>query len=69
MFDLDAYLARLGLQEGSSLAEVRRAHVTTIPFENLDPMRRVPVSLGPEDLERKLVAERRGGYASSRTSR
>ena len=62
MFDLDAYLARLGLQEGSSLAEVHRAHVTTIPFENLDPMRRVPVSLAPEDLERKLVAERRGGY-------
>src|SRR5262249_13908701 len=29
---------------------------------NLDPQRGVPVSLVPEDLERKLVAERRGGY-------
>jgi len=62
MFDLDAYLVRLGLQGDAELAEVHRAHVTTIPFENLDPHRRVPVSLAPDDLERKLVARRRGGY-------
>lgn len=42
--------------------EVHRAHATSIPFENLDPHRGVPVSLGPEDLERKLVHQRRGGY-------
>jgi N-hydroxyarylamine O-acetyltransferase len=41
---------------------VHRAHSTSIPFENLDPQRGVPVSLELEDLERKLVAERRGGY-------
>ena len=28
----------------------------SIPFENLDPRRGIPVSLAPEDLERKLVA-------------
>jgi N-hydroxyarylamine O-acetyltransferase len=62
MFDLDAYLGRIGLHGQPSLAEVHRAHVTSIPFENLDPHRGVPVSLALEDLERKLVAERRGGY-------
>jgi len=31
-------------------------------FENLDPHRGIPVSLVQEDLERKLVHERRGGY-------
>jgi len=62
MFDLDAYLERIGLSGRPEVAEVHRAHVTSIPFENLDPHRGVPVSLDPQDLQRKLVAERRGGY-------
>jgi N-hydroxyarylamine O-acetyltransferase len=62
MFDLDAYLVRIGLSGRPSIAEVHRAHSTTVPFENLDPHGGVPVSLALKDLERKLVAERRGGY-------
>jgi N-hydroxyarylamine O-acetyltransferase len=62
MLDLGAYLARIGLSAQPSLAEVHRAHVTSIPFENLDPRRGIPVSLAPADLERKLVKQRRGGY-------
>ncbi|MGH2883951.1 MAG: arylamine N-acetyltransferase, partial [Solirubrobacteraceae bacterium] len=62
MLDLEAYLARIGLTGRPVLAELHRAHVTSIPFENLDPRRGIPVSLAPEDLERKLVRERRGGY-------
>ncbi len=62
MHDIDAYLERIGLRGRPTLAQVHRAHLTSIPFENLDPQRGVPVSLVPEDLERKLVDERRGGY-------
>jgi len=62
VIDLAAYLERIGLAGRPSLAEIHRAHVASIPFENLDPHRGRPVSLAPEDLERKLVAERRGGY-------
>ena len=62
MIDLGAYLQRIGLAAEPRLAELHRAHVTSIPFENLDPHRGVPVSLESEALERKLVAERRGGY-------
>jgi len=62
MFDLDAYLERIGLSGRPRLEEVHRAHVASIPFENLDPHSGVPVSLELEDLQRKLVAERRGGY-------
>ena len=62
MLDLEAYLARIGLSGQPGLADVHRAHVTSIPFENLDPRRGIPVSLKPEDLERKLVQQRRGGY-------
>jgi N-hydroxyarylamine O-acetyltransferase len=62
VFDLDAYLARIGLAARPTLAEMHRAHTTSIPFENLDPRRGVPVSLAVEDLQRKLVNECRGGY-------
>jgi N-hydroxyarylamine O-acetyltransferase len=62
MFDLDAYLDRLGLTGRPGLTEIHRAHVAAIPFENLDPHNGIPVSLEIEDLQRKLVHERRGGY-------
>ena len=64
-FPLNAYLARVGLSDRAdppSLAQVHRAHVVAIPFENLDPHRGVPVSLEREALVRKLVHDRRGGY-------
>ncbi|HEY6478319.1 MAG TPA: arylamine N-acetyltransferase, partial [Polyangia bacterium] len=62
MLDFDAYLARIGIGERPDLPELHRAHTEAIPFENLDPRRGIPVSLELEDLERKLVADRRGGY-------
>jgi N-hydroxyarylamine O-acetyltransferase len=64
MLDFEAYMERIGLGvvDRSSWQAVHRAHATSIPFENLDPHRGVPVSLEQEDLERKMVVERRGGY-------
>jgi N-hydroxyarylamine O-acetyltransferase len=64
MLDFAAYLERVGLSasERPTLQALHRAHATSIPFENLDPHRGIPVSLAQEDLERKLVHERRGGY-------
>ncbi len=64
MLDFDAYLERIALSasEQPTLRSIHRAHATSIPFENLDPHRGIPVSLVEEDLERKLVRERRGGY-------
>jgi N-hydroxyarylamine O-acetyltransferase len=62
VFDLDAYLERIGLDGRPTVEQVHRAHAIAIPFENLDPRRGVPASLHVADLERKLVTERRGGY-------
>jgi N-hydroxyarylamine O-acetyltransferase len=62
MFELHAYLERIGLGGRPGIAEIHRAHVTSIPFENLDPFRGQAVSLALGDLQRKLVVERRGGY-------
>lgn len=64
MLDFDAYLRRIGLNRTDSPTwqRIHRAHATSIPFENLDPHRGIPVSLRQADLERKLVAGQRGGY-------
>lgn len=64
MLDLDAYLARIGLSSDPApqWQAVHRAHATSIPFENLDPHRGIPVSLAEADLERKMVHDGRGGY-------
>jgi len=62
MLDLERYLARIGLEGRPGIAELHRAHVTSIPFENLDPRRGIPVSVAIDDIERKLVVDRRGGY-------
>ncbi|MGH2880148.1 MAG: arylamine N-acetyltransferase family protein [Solirubrobacteraceae bacterium] len=62
MLDFDAYLSRIGLPGGGDIAAVHRAHATSIPFENLDPHQGLGVSLEAEEIERKLVGRRRGGY-------
>jgi N-hydroxyarylamine O-acetyltransferase len=61
---LEAYLDRIGLAgtPAPGLAEIHRAHATTIPFENFDPHAGTPVSLDLDRLEDKMVTGRRGGY-------
>ncbi|MFI5958038.1 arylamine N-acetyltransferase [Cryptosporangium sp. NPDC051539] len=67
MSDLRAYLTRIG-HDGPVAADLPtlralvHAHVTTIPFENLDPFSGVPVLLGAADIHAKLVDDGRGGY-------
>ena len=64
---LDRYLARIGYNgplapNRTTLDALIRAHVSTIPFSNLEILRGHDVSLDPVEVDRKLVAERRGGY-------
>lgn len=65
--DLDAYFRRIGREAGrradpETLRGVHLAHIRSIPFENLDPVRGTVPSLAPADLMAKLVRGRRGGY-------
>jgi N-hydroxyarylamine O-acetyltransferase len=65
--DLNAYLRRIGYAgplapDISTLRAITTAHVAAIPFENLDPLLGVAVSLELEAVERKLVQQARGGY-------
>jgi N-hydroxyarylamine O-acetyltransferase len=67
LFDLDAYLARIGYAGAQSptaavLAALHLAHATHVPFENLDIQLGRPIRLDLDSLQVKLVHGRRGGY-------
>ena len=65
--DLDVYLARIdygGSRQPSleTLTALHAAHVTAVPFENLDILLGRTISLDLAALQAKIVAGRRGGY-------
>lgn len=65
--DLDRYLARIGWTGAapatlSTLTGLLRAHMRSIPFENIDALLGREVRLDIEGLQRKLVDACRGGY-------
>ena len=65
--DLEAYLQRIGYTGGldptvETLTALHRAHVLSIPFENLDILLGRPIRLDLASLQGKLVRDRRGGY-------
>jgi N-hydroxyarylamine O-acetyltransferase len=67
--DAGAYLDRIGFDgprptvpDLATLRALHRAHLLTVPFENLDIHIGRPIVLDLAALERKLVGERRGGF-------
>ena len=72
-FDLPAYLARIGYAgevrpDAATLRAVHEAHVTHIPFENLDiPLGR-GIRIDLESVQAKLVRGGRGGYCFEQNS-
>lgn len=63
-----AYLARVGLRDSDFalnadfLKKLQYAHVTTVPYENLDILDGIPISLDPAVMFEKIVTQHRGGY-------
>ena len=62
-----AYLERIGYSGPVAptleiLRGVHRAHMLTVPFENLDIWRKKKIVLDPERFVHKVVNERRGGF-------
>lgn len=67
LLDLPAYLKRTGYDgtlepTAATLRALHRAHVTSIPFENLEIMLGRPVELSLDAVQAKLVQRPRGGY-------
>ena len=65
--DVDAYLGRIEWTGAvrptfHTLAALVRAHMSKIPFENLDVLLGRQIRLDLDGLQRKLVHQRRGGY-------
>jgi N-hydroxyarylamine O-acetyltransferase len=64
---LTAYLRRIGagrppILDEAALAGLHRAHLMTVPFENLSIHLGEPISLAERDLIDKIVTRRRGGF-------
>lgn len=49
-------------QDRAVLSALQWAHLTHIPYENLDILAGIPLSLKPMDLFQKIVIDHRGGY-------
>lgn len=65
--DVDRYLERIGYggwvrPDLPTLAALQRAHLTTVPFENLDVYYRTGVEIGVDWALDKVVDRRRGGW-------
>jgi N-hydroxyarylamine O-acetyltransferase len=65
--DLDAYFGRIGYSgprtpDLATLDAVMRAHIASVPFENLDVQLGRRISIAPEAIFAKLVTARRGGW-------
>lgn len=62
-----AYLARMAARrpavvDAAALRRLHRAHLMSVPFENLSIHMGEPVSLAADDLAGKIVRRRRGGF-------
>ncbi len=65
--DVDEYLRRIGVSARpepsvASLVELQRAHLGSVPFENLDIHLGVPIRLDLDEILAKVVGRRRGGF-------
>jgi N-hydroxyarylamine O-acetyltransferase len=66
-FDLDAYLARIGWTGSrrptlETLTGLTRAHITRIPFENVDVLLGRGIRIDLDSIVAKMVVAGRGGY-------
>ena len=66
---VEKYFRRIGLEmpetiapDGELLKKLHFAHCTTVPYENLDIIRNIPLRLDDVGLYQKVVEEGKGGY-------
>jgi len=63
---IKAYLDRIGCDftrpDRENLARLQNAHLFSVPYENLDILKNIPIKLDEASLFDKIVTRRRGGY-------
>ena len=65
--EINLYLKKIGCMGNTevnlhNLKNLHYRHLLHIPYENLDPMNGVPLSLDAKDLFQKIIVNQRGGY-------
>ena len=65
--NMERFLARIGFRgelsvDKPTLDKLMAAHINSVTFENLDQQLGHPVTMGLEDIYRKVVEQRRGGW-------
>lgn len=64
--DRKKYLNRLQISQDrpslENLAALQKQHLQSIPFENLDVIRKVPIYLNLDTIYKKVIENKRGGY-------
>ncbi|HEY5338074.1 MAG TPA: arylamine N-acetyltransferase, partial [Rhizomicrobium sp.] len=65
--NIDGYLRRIGLTERppatlDGLRAVHRAHLLTIPFEDIDVQLGRPIAIDAASIYAKIVERKRGGW-------
>ena len=65
--DVDKYLRRIGYSgtislTGETLSGLQRAHLAAIPYENLDILKGIPLSVDPQIVYKKVIENHRGGF-------
>lgn len=65
--NLEKYLERIGYKETitndlDTLNKIIFAHSISIPFENLNPLLKLPVRIDKDSVQNKLIQNKRGGY-------
>ncbi|GAB7269395.1 hypothetical protein DZS_07880 [Dickeya ananatis] len=65
--EVQRYLQRIGVsslpaEPALQLRTLHLAHLTHVPFENLDVVFGKPIHLNPSAIYRKIVDDRRGGF-------
>ena len=67
LFNTEKYLERIGYigsraADFETLSELQYRHFLSVPYENLDILNKIPLSLKIDDLFEKIVIKNRGGY-------
>ncbi|MEI5906614.1 arylamine N-acetyltransferase [Bacillus spongiae] len=65
--DIKTYLERINVEalSGDPLKDLQlliKQHIMTVPFENLDVLHKVPITLNLERIYQKIVENHRGGF-------
>ena len=64
---IETYLKRIRYSgpvslSGETLSQLQKAHIAAIPYENIDILNNIPLSVNPQIIYKKVIENQRGGF-------